>query len=119
MIHGTDSTAAISAVAIVVAFVGGVRSTWSPCGISMLSTITPLAEKGRGHRWGATATWYLVGSVAGGATLGAVIGLLAAGVHGLAPTVTTTTIVIATGSPSWPRPQRPAASPPSPSTIVR
>ena len=95
MIHGTDSTAVISAVAIVVAFVGGVRSTWSPCGISMLSTITPLAEKGRGHRWWATATWYLAGSVAGGATLGAVIGLLAAGVHGLAPTVTTTTIVIA------------------------
>jgi hypothetical protein len=95
MIHGTDSAAAISAVAIVVALVGGVRSTWSPCGISMLSTITPLAEKGRGHRWGATATWYLVGSVAGGATLGAVLGLLATGVHGLAPTVTTT-IVIAT-----------------------
>jgi hypothetical protein len=96
VIPGTDSAVAISAVTIVVALVGGVRSTWSPCGISMLSTITPLAEKGRRHRWGATATWYLVGSVAGGATLGAVLGLLAAGVHGLAPTVTTTTIVMAT-----------------------
>jgi hypothetical protein len=96
MIHGTDPGAAISAVAIVVALVGGVRSTWSPCGISMLSTVTPLAEKGRGHRWWATATWYLVGSVAGGATLGAVLGLLAVAVHGLAPTVTTATIVLAT-----------------------
>ena len=85
MIHWTDPTAAaISAVAIVVALVGAARSTWSPCGVSMLSTITPLAEKGRGHRWWATATWYLVGSVAGGATLGAALGLLAAGVHALA-----------------------------------
>jgi hypothetical protein len=95
MIHWTESAAAISAVAIVVALIGGVRSTWSPCGISMLSTITPLAEKGRGHRWWATATWYFVGSVAGGATLGAVLGLLAIGVHALAPTVTTTTTVAA------------------------
>ena len=81
-------------MAIVVALVGGVRSTWSPCGVSMLSTITPMAEKGRGHRWWATATWYLAGSVAGGATLGAVLALLAAGVHALAPAVTTTAATV-------------------------
>ena len=88
---------AISAVAIVVALVGGIRSTWSPCGVSMLSTITPLAEQGRGHRWWASATWYLAGSLAGGATLGAVLALVAAGARALAPSATTTTVVIAAG----------------------
>ena len=98
MIHSTDLVSiAISAVAIVVALVGGVRSTWSPCGLSMLSTITPLAENGRGHRWLATATWYLAGGVAGGATLGAGLALLALGVHALAPTPTTTTAAVAAG----------------------
>ena len=90
----------VAACTIVIAFVGGVRSTWSPCGVSMLSTITPLAEKGRGHRWSATATWYLTGSVAGGATLGAVLALLAAGVHELVPATTaaaTTTAIVAVG----------------------
>ena len=98
MIHSTGSVSiAVSAVAIVLALVGAVRSTWSPCGLSMLSTITPLAEKGRGHRWWATATWYLTGSVAGGATLGAALALLALGVHALAPTPTIVAAVIAAG----------------------
>jgi hypothetical protein len=61
-----------------VALVAAVRSTWSPCGLSMLATITPLAEEGRGHRYRTTAGWFLVGSVIGGATLGAVMALLAA-----------------------------------------
>ena len=43
------------------------RSTWSPCGLSMLSSITPFGEHGRRHRYAVTATWYLVGAVAGGA----------------------------------------------------
>jgi hypothetical protein len=95
MIHWTDSEA-IGVCAIAIAFIGGVRSTWSPCGVSMLSTITPLAERGRGHRWWATATWYMTGSVAGGASLGAVLALLAAGVHTLAAT-TGATVVVAAG----------------------
>jgi hypothetical protein len=61
----------------------------------MLSTITPLAEKSRGQRWSATATWYLGGALAGGAALGAVLALLAAGVHVLTPTTTTSTVAIA------------------------
>jgi hypothetical protein len=48
-----------------------VRSTWSPCGLSMLASITPLSEQGRGHRYRATAAWFVVGSVVGGLTLGA------------------------------------------------
>jgi hypothetical protein len=55
----------------VVAVGAAVRSTWSPCGLSMLSTITPFGECGRGHRYGHTAAWFVVGSTLGGATLGA------------------------------------------------
>ncbi len=40
----------------------------------MLGSITPLGERGRGSRWGVTVSAYLVGSVAGGAALGAVLG---------------------------------------------
>jgi MFS family permease len=99
MTHATF-TNLVTVCAIVTALAAGVRSTWSPCGVSMLSTITPLAESGRGHRWLATATWYFTGGVAGGATLGAVLALLAAGVHGLVPatpTAVTTTALVAAG----------------------
>ncbi len=42
----------------------------------MLSSITPLGERGRQRRWGATVTAYAVGSVVAGSALGAVLGLL-------------------------------------------
>lgn len=58
-------------VGIVVAVASAARSTWSPCGLSMLSTITPFGERARRHRYGATAAWFVVGALAGGATLGA------------------------------------------------
>jgi hypothetical protein len=47
----------------------------------MLTSITPLGEWGRRRRWGLTTAWYLLGSTAGGATLGALAGVpaLAAG----------------------------------------
>lgn len=56
--------------AAVVAVVAAARSTWSPCGVSMLASITPLAERGRGHRYAATARWFVVGAVVGGAAFG-------------------------------------------------
>jgi len=40
----------------------------------MLSSITPLGERGRGSRWAVTATAYLLGSVLGGASLGLLLG---------------------------------------------
>ena len=40
----------------------------------MLSSITPLGERGRGRRWRTTAMAYVIGSVAGGAVLGALLG---------------------------------------------
>ena len=44
----------------------------------MLSSITPLGERGRQRRWGATVTAYTVASVAAGSALGALLGLLPA-----------------------------------------
>lgn len=50
------------------------RGVWSPCGLSMLSTITPLAERARGHRYRWSAGWFVLGATAGGAVLGLVLG---------------------------------------------
>lgn len=74
---------ALGLTACMLAVAAAVRSTWSPCGLSMLATITPLAESGRGHRYRTTATWFVVGSVLGGASLGLVMALLAAAVGAL------------------------------------
>lgn len=40
----------------------------------MLSSITPLGERGRASRWGVTVAAYLVGSAVGGAALGTLLG---------------------------------------------
>src|ERR1044071_9362159 len=53
-------------LALIVAVAAATRSTWSPCGLSMLSTITPMAEQSRGHRYGVTATWFILGAGLGG-----------------------------------------------------
>lgn len=42
----------------------------------MLTSISPLGERGRGHRWGVTMGWLFVGHLVGGLVLG---GLLAGG----------------------------------------
>jgi len=56
---------------IVIALAAAARSTWSPCGLSMLSQITPLAEAGRGQKYARTAGWFVMGATLGGLTLGA------------------------------------------------
>jgi hypothetical protein len=63
------------ALGLVVASVSAVRGVWSPCGLSMLSSITPMTEAGRGNRFSSTARWFLIGGIVGGSCLG----LLAAG----------------------------------------
>ena len=70
-------TTLLIALAAVTATGAAIRSTWSPCGLSMLSTITPMAERSRNRRWGLTAAWFLSGAVLGGAVLGAGAALLA------------------------------------------
>jgi len=57
----------VLALGVVVAFAAAVRSTWSPCGQSMLSQLTPVGEASRGYRYRTTATWFVVGAVVGGA----------------------------------------------------
>lgn len=76
-------TLLLASLASAVAVAAAIRSTWSPCGLSMLSTITPIGELGRGNRWGASATWFILGATLGGATLGIGAALLAAGVAAL------------------------------------
>lgn len=67
--------------AVVVAVVAAVRSTWSPCGWSMLSTLTPLSERSRGHRFAPTAAWFVTGAALGGTLLGTLGALAAWAVH--------------------------------------
>lgn len=61
----------------------------------MLSSITPLGERGRAQRWGLTATAHLVGSTLGGAVLGALAGLLGLLVALVLPAAGTTTVLVA------------------------
>ncbi len=68
-------------VTALAAVASAVRSTWSPCGLSMLSTITPFSERGRGHSYRATATWFVAGATLGGATLGLLMAALARSVE--------------------------------------
>ncbi|MGZ4693384.1 MAG: hypothetical protein ACXWCM_02065 [Acidimicrobiales bacterium] len=88
---------ALVLIALVIAVTAAVRSTWSPCGLSMLSTITPLAELGRGHRFRSTATWFVIGAVVGGLTLG--LGMAAlAGVVATFDLTPTTLLAIGTAA---------------------
>jgi hypothetical protein len=81
-------TTCIAFVAGATAVAAAVRSTWSPCGLSMLSTITPVSERSKGHSYRSTATWFIVGATAGGATLGAAMSLVALAVRGIGPSPT-------------------------------
>jgi hypothetical protein len=53
----------------------------------MLSVITPLQEQGRGNRFRATALWFLLGATVGGAMLGGLMAVLAAGWARLIPSL--------------------------------
>jgi hypothetical protein len=77
--------ALLAVAAFGVAVVAAVRGLWSPCGLSMVSALNPMAERGRGHRYGPTVAWYVLGAVLGGALLGAGSAALAAAVPALAP----------------------------------
>jgi MFS family permease len=70
-------TLTLTVSAFLVAGASATRSTWSPCGLSMLSTITPFEERSKGHRYAATSAWFVLGATLGGLTLGGVIAVLA------------------------------------------
>src|SRR5687767_3540388 len=65
-------------LAVVVAIAAATRSTWSPCGQSMLSQINPIAEAGRRQRYRRTVGWFVTGALVGGLTLGGLSAGLAA-----------------------------------------
>ncbi|WP_208029462.1 hypothetical protein [Rhabdothermincola sediminis] len=92
------NTDLLLALAIGSGVVAAVRSTWSPCGQSMLSSITPVAEAGRGHRFGSTATFFLIGALIGGLVVGSACALLAAGVALVDPPVVSRFALIALGA---------------------
>ena len=75
--------ATIVVLGVVVAVAAAVRSTWSPCGQSMLSQLTPVGEASRGYRYRTTAIWFITGAVVGGTMLGGVMAALAAAVAAL------------------------------------
>jgi hypothetical protein len=85
--------ALLSTTAAVLAVAAAVRSTWSPCGVSMLATVTPLAERGRGHRYRSTAAWFIAGGTVGGATLGLLMAALAVGVRAVDPSAVALAVV--------------------------
>jgi hypothetical protein len=66
-----------------VAAIAAVRGMWSPCGLSMLSTLNPVSERARGHRFWVTACWYVAGAVVGGVLLGLGCAVLAVSFGGL------------------------------------
>lgn len=57
-------------ISIPTATVAALAGTWSPCGLSMLSTFTPIREAAHGRRFAVTAAWFILGAVLGGAALG-------------------------------------------------
>ncbi len=90
-------TVCLSIMASLVAIAAAARSTWSPCGLSMLSSITPVSERAKGNSYRSTAAWFVLGSTLGGATLGTAMAAAAAAAHrlGLSPTGTGTLAVAA------------------------
>jgi MFS family permease len=91
------TAALVDALAFALAVTMAMRSTWSPCGISMLSTITPLGERGRGHRYGMTVAWFVAGAIVGGAVLGGALAAIAAvvGLADLSPTSVAAVVMVA------------------------
>ncbi len=82
-------------VALLIASAAAARSTWSPCGLSMLSTLTPMAERGRGRPFLPTALAFLLGSIVGGVALGGGAAVLGAAFSLFSPSETTRWVISA------------------------
>jgi hypothetical protein len=82
----------------VIALAAAARSTWSPCGLSMLSQITPMAEAGRQQKFARTASWFIAGAVLGGATLGGAIAAIAIALNAAGMEQSTARALIAGGA---------------------
>jgi hypothetical protein len=82
----------------VLALAAAARSTWSPCGLSMLSQLTPLGEAGRNQKYARSAAWFVAGAITGGLTLGGVMALGAALVGAIGLSSTTAVAITAVGA---------------------
>jgi hypothetical protein len=71
--------AVLVVLALCSAVASAVRGLWSPCGLSVLSSINPVAERARAHRYWLTAAWYVAGAAVGGLALGGGCALAATG----------------------------------------
>lgn len=91
-------TALFDALALATATVAALRSTWSPCGLSMLSSITPIGERGRRQQFRSTAAWFVTGAAIGGACLGGGCLVLAGVVAMVAPSPAADAVVVAAAS---------------------
>lgn len=69
---------AIFVLGLLVGVIAAIRGVWSPCGLSMLSSITPMTEAGRGYRFRSTAAWFLAGGMVGGLAIGSLAAVGAA-----------------------------------------
>lgn len=88
----------IIVLAAIVTVVAAARGMWSPCGLSMLSSLNPVSENARGNRFWLTAVWYVLGAVVGGALLGVGCALAAAGYGRLHASASLTwTVVLCAG----------------------
>jgi hypothetical protein len=58
-------------LASAIAVVAALRGMWSPCGLSMLTSLNPVSERARGNRYWGTVAWYVLGATVGGALFGA------------------------------------------------
>lgn len=61
----------------------------------MLTSITPLGERGRMRRWHTTTAWYVLGSTVGGAVAGSVAGGIGAALSRLRPAAQVVLLVAA------------------------
>ncbi len=68
--------AALTSLFVVLAFVGGLLSTWSPCGYSSLSLLRPAGRYSLGSvmRWAPTFFTHAVGYAIGAVVLGSMLG---------------------------------------------
>ncbi|MGH8860564.1 MAG: hypothetical protein ACRDVG_04900 [Jatrophihabitantaceae bacterium] len=74
--------------------VAAVRGMWSPCGLSMLSSLNPVSERARGNRFWLTALWYVAGALVGGALLGVGCAVAASGYGRLRPAPSVTWAIV-------------------------
>lgn len=63
-------------VGCALAVLGALRAAWSPCGQSMLASLTPVGERSRGFSWRLTASAFAAGAVGGGVAAGAALGAI-------------------------------------------